>query len=162
MPERLAPPTGEVIEPLDEDAVREAARELGAAGVEAIAVCFLFSYLDPAHELRAAEILREELPDCFVCTSADITPQFREFERFTTAAMNAFVGPGTGAYLERLEAALRREGRGRRDPRHALQRRRRERRRGRGAPGDPHAVRARRRRARRAAGPARSSGGAAW
>ena len=110
VPERLAPPTGEVIEPLDEEAVREAARELGAAGVEAIAVCFLFSYLDPAHELRAAEILREELPDCFVCTSADITPQFREFERFTTAAMNAFVGPGTGAYLERLEAALRREG----------------------------------------------------
>ena len=94
VPERLAPPTGEVIEPLDEDAVREAARELGAAGVEAIAVCFLFSYLDPAHELRAAEILREELPGCFVCTSADITPQFREFERFTTAAMNAFVGPG--------------------------------------------------------------------
>ena len=110
VPERLAPPTGEVIEPLDEDAVREAARELGAAGVEAIAVCFLFSYLDPAHELRAARILREELPGCFVCTSADITPQFREFERFTTAAMNAFVGPGTGAYLERLEAALRREG----------------------------------------------------
>ena len=110
VPERLAPPTGEVIEPLDEEAVREAARELGAAGVEAIAVCFLFSYLDPAHELRAAEILREELPGCFVCTSADITPQFREFERFTTAAMNAFVGPGTGAYLERLEAALRREG----------------------------------------------------
>ena len=70
VPERLAPPTGEVIEPLDEEAVREAARELGAAGVEAIAVCFLFSYLDPAHELRAAEILREELPDCFVCTSA--------------------------------------------------------------------------------------------
>ena len=90
--------------------MRAAARELGAAGVEAIAVCFLFSYLDPAHELRAAEILREELPGCFVCTSADITPQFREFERFTTAAMNAFVGPGTGAYLERLEAALRREG----------------------------------------------------
>ena len=61
--ERIAPPTGEVIEPLDEDAVREAARELRAAGVEAVAVCFLFSYLDPAHELRAAEILREEMPD---------------------------------------------------------------------------------------------------
>ena len=82
------------------------------------------------------------------CTSADITPQFREFERFTTAAMNAFVGPGTGAYLERLEArcAARRR---RRAPRHALQRRRRERRRGRRAAGDAHAVRARRRRARR-------------
>ena len=87
MPERLAPPTGEVIEPLDEEAVREAARELRAAGVEAIAVCFLFSYLDPAHEERAAEILREELPDCFVThLERDITPQFREFERFTTAA----------------------------------------------------------------------------
>ena len=161
VPERLAPPTGEVIEPLDEEAVREAARELGAAGVEAIAVCFLFSYLDPAHELRAAEILREELPDCFVCTSARhhaAVPRVRALhdrghERVRRPGHRRIPrAPGGGA-------APRRGGR--RDPRHALQRRRRQRRRGRGAPGDPHAVRARRRGARRAAGPARSSGGAA-
>ena len=82
--------------PLDEEAVRAAARELREDGVEAVAVCFLFSYLNPAHERRAAEIVREEMPDAFVTTSADIFPQFREFERFTTAAMNAFVGPETG------------------------------------------------------------------
>jgi N-methylhydantoinase A/oxoprolinase/acetone carboxylase beta subunit len=110
VPERIAPPVGEVVTELDEDAVRGAARALRAAGVEAVAVCFLFSYLDPAHEERAAAILREELPDCFVTASAAISPQFREFERFTTASMNAFVGPGTGRYLERLQRSLRDEG----------------------------------------------------
>jgi N-methylhydantoinase A len=110
VPERIAPPSGAAVVPLDEQAVREAARALGAAGVEAIAVCFLFSYLDATHERRAAEIVREELPEAFVTTSADVSPQFREFERFTTATMNAFVGPGTGRYLERLTAALAREG----------------------------------------------------
>ncbi|UGS34526.1 hydantoinase/oxoprolinase family protein [Capillimicrobium parvum] len=104
--ERLIPPRGDVMRPLDEDAVRVAARELREAGVEAVAVCFLFSYLDPAHERRAAEIVREEMPDAFVTTSADVVPQFREFERFTTTSINAFVGPGTGRYLGRLSAGL--------------------------------------------------------
>jgi N-methylhydantoinase A/oxoprolinase/acetone carboxylase beta subunit len=108
--ERLVPPGGEVLEPLDEDGVRRAASELRDAGVEAVAVCFLFSYLNPAHERRAAEIVAREMPDAFVTTSAGIFPQFREFERFTTACMNAFVGPGTGRYLERLTKALRVEG----------------------------------------------------
>jgi N-methylhydantoinase A/oxoprolinase/acetone carboxylase beta subunit len=107
--ERIIPPAGEVLVPLDEDRVREAARELREEGVEAVAVCFLFSYLNPGHERRAAEIVREELPDAFITTSADIVPQFREFERFTTACMSAFVGPKTGAYLERLASALERE-----------------------------------------------------
>jgi N-methylhydantoinase A len=106
VPERLAPPTGEVVTALDEDAVRAAARALDAAGVTAVAVCFLFSYLNPEHEERAAEILAEELPGSFITTSASISPQFREFERFTTASMNAFVGPGTGQYLARLTEAL--------------------------------------------------------
>ncbi len=110
VPERIAPPTGETIVALDEGAVRDAARRLGAAGVEAIAVCFLFSYLDPRHEQRAAEILREELPECFITTSAGVSPQFREFERFTAACMNAFVGPMTGRYIERLTDSLRDEG----------------------------------------------------
>jgi N-methylhydantoinase A len=110
VPERIAPPTGQEIVALDEDAVRDAGRRLRDAGVEAIAVCFLFSYIDPAHEDRAAEILREELPDVFITTSAGISPQFREFERFTTACMNAFVGPGTGRYLARLSDALREKG----------------------------------------------------
>ena len=108
--ERIVPPTGEVLTPLDEDEVRTAARELRDEGVDAVAVCFLFSYLNPEHERRAAAIVRDELPDAFVTTSADIVPQFREFERFTTATMSAFVGPTIGTYLDRLEAALDEEG----------------------------------------------------
>ncbi|HYC82887.1 MAG TPA: hydantoinase/oxoprolinase family protein, partial [Solirubrobacterales bacterium] len=104
--ERLGAGGGEVITPLAEDEVRTAARELREQGVEAVAVCFLFSYLNPDHELRAAEILREELPGAFVTTSAEVAPQFREFERFMTAAINAFVGPGTGDYLLALARAL--------------------------------------------------------
>ncbi len=108
--ERIVPPTGEILVPLAEDEVRAAARELKAEGVTAVAVCFLFSYINPVHERRAAEIVAEEIPGAFVTASADIFPQFREFERFTTATMNAFVGPGTGTYLDRLERALASEG----------------------------------------------------
>ncbi len=107
--ERIVPPTGEVARAARRGrrarARRASSRE---AGVEAVAVCFLFSYLNPAHERRAAEIVREEMPGAFVTSSADIFPQFREFERFTTACMNAFVGPGTGRYLERLDRRARR------------------------------------------------------
>ncbi len=108
--ERIVPPAGDVLTPLDEDEVRAAARELRDEGVEAVAVCFLFSYLNPEHERRAAAIVREEMPDAFVTTSADIFPQFREFERFTTATMSAFVGPKTGNYLDRLATSLASEG----------------------------------------------------
>ena len=108
--ERIVPPTGEILVPLNEDEVRAAARELREEGVEAVAVCFLFSYLNQEHERRAAAIVREELPNAFVTTSAEIVPQFREFERFTTAAMCAFVGPKTRNYLERLAIALEGEG----------------------------------------------------
>jgi N-methylhydantoinase A/oxoprolinase/acetone carboxylase beta subunit len=79
---------------------------LKEAGVEAIAVCFLYSYINPDHEARAREIVLEEYPDCFVTTSSTVSPQFREFERFTTAAMNAFIGPKVRTYVEDLEAAL--------------------------------------------------------
>ena len=108
--ERRIPPHGEVLVPLHEDEVRQAARELKAAGVEAIAVCFLFSYIDPSHEERAAQIIREEFPAVFVATSASASPQFREFERFTTATMNAFIGPKVSHYVQNLETALKRQG----------------------------------------------------
>jgi N-methylhydantoinase A/oxoprolinase/acetone carboxylase beta subunit len=104
--ERIIPPRGEVLVPLDEAAVREAARELRAAGAEAVAICFLFSYLNPAHEARAAELVSEEWPEGFVCTSSGVSPQFREFERFTTALLNAFVGPRLKDYVERLDSGL--------------------------------------------------------
>ena len=108
--ERLVPPRGEVLESLDEEGVRRAVRELKEAGVEAIAICFLFSYLDASHEARAMEIVREEYPGCFATTSSSVSPQFREFERFTTTAMNAFVGPKVRNYVTRLESEIEASG----------------------------------------------------
>jgi len=105
--ERIVPPRGEVLVELDEGEVRAAARALRAEGVEAIAVCFLFSYLNPWHEHRAREIVLEEFPEAFVTTSSAVSPQFREFERFTTAAMNVFIGPKVRTYVERLAGNLR-------------------------------------------------------
>ena len=95
---------------LDEDAVRAAARTLADQGVEAVLVGFLFSYVNPAHERRAAKILREELPEVFVTTSSEVAPQFREFERFTTAAMSAFIGPKVRRYISELQNTLSHEG----------------------------------------------------
>jgi N-methylhydantoinase A len=108
--ERLIPPKGEVLTKLDEDAVRRAARELAQRGVESVAVCFLFSYLNPAHEERAKSIVLEEFPEAFVTTSSSVVPQFREFERFTTAAMNAFVGPKVRDYVGQLGKAMGQAG----------------------------------------------------
>ena len=81
-----------------------------AEQVEAVAVCFLFSYLNPAHEERAKAILERELPGVFITTSSSISPQFREFERFTTACLCAFIGPKMRGYIGRLEDALRDAG----------------------------------------------------
>ena len=107
---RLAPPTGEELEPLDEAAVRKAAIALREEDVEAVAVCFLFSYLNTAHEDRARAIVREVMPDAFVTTSSFVSPQFREFERFTTAALAAFIGPKVRSYIDHLDAALKEAG----------------------------------------------------
>ena len=101
------PPHGDVLVELDERSVRQAAAEMRRVGVTAVAVCFLFSYLNPAHERRTAEILAEELPGAFICTSSDVIPQFREFERFTTTALNAFTGPRVRDYLQDFEKRLR-------------------------------------------------------
>jgi N-methylhydantoinase A len=101
---------GRELLPLDEDAVRREARWLASQGVEAVLVGFLFSYVNPAHEQRAAEILRAEMPDVFVTTSSDVAPQFREFERFTTAAMSAFIGPKVRRYIAQLQDSLSAQG----------------------------------------------------
>lgn len=102
--ERVTAPNGEVLVPLDEDEVRERVRDLKAAGVEAIAVCLLHSYLNPAHERRIGEIVTEEFPEAFLSLSSEIVPLYREYERFSTTALNAFVGPKVSRYLERLQA----------------------------------------------------------
>lgn len=102
--------SGVELEPLDEAAVAAAAVELGKQGVEAVLVGFLFSYVNPIHERRAAEIVREVLPDVFVTTSAEVSPQFREFERFTTGAMSAFIGPKVRRYISELQDELHKLG----------------------------------------------------
>ncbi|WP_016744124.1 hydantoinase/oxoprolinase family protein [Rhizorhabdus wittichii] len=104
--ERIIPPKGAIETALDEDEVRQAARELVADGVKAICICFLFSYLNPAHELRAKEIVEDECPDIFVTTSYEVSPLYREFERFTTTAMNGYIGPRVRDYVNRLQSAV--------------------------------------------------------
>ena len=94
--------TGEVVVPLDEQAVRDAARRLAASGVEAIAIGFLHSYRYPEHERQAERWVREEAPDVFVCSSHEVSPRFREYERFLTTAWNARVAPGAARYLSDL------------------------------------------------------------
>jgi N-methylhydantoinase A len=94
---------GTVHIPLHEDDARDAARRLRAAGVSAVAVGLLFSFMAPAHEARVAEILRAELPGVFVTCSHEVAPEFREFERFSTTAVNAYLGPVMRAYLEHLQ-----------------------------------------------------------
>ncbi|MCO7174898.1 hydantoinase/oxoprolinase family protein [Sporolactobacillus kofuensis] len=96
--------------PLDEDAVVKILDGFKAEGVESVVVGFLFSYLDPSHEERVKAIIHEKFPEFYVTTSANISPQFREFERFATASMNGFVGPKMKGYIESLETRLREAG----------------------------------------------------
>ncbi len=97
---------GEVVTPLDEEETRQAVRRLKAEGVQAIAVCTLFSFINPAHEQRIREIILEEFPGCYVSISSEILPQVREYERTSTTAVNAYVGPVLGRYLRRLQDKL--------------------------------------------------------
>ena len=108
--ERILPPTGEIVTPLAESEVREAAMLLKAHKAEAVIVCFLFSFLNNAHEKRAKAIIKEMLPGLYVEASHEVVDVIREYERFSTTAMNAFVGPRVGSYLKRLESALRAHG----------------------------------------------------
>jgi len=101
---------GEELEPLDQDAVREAARRLRAAAVPSIAVCFLHAYANPAHERRAREILRAECSDAAVSLSSEVLPVFREYERSMATVLNAYVQPLVGRYIGRLEGRLERRG----------------------------------------------------
>ncbi|NJP45320.1 hydantoinase/oxoprolinase family protein [Actinacidiphila epipremni] len=111
VPERLGA-DGRVTRELDEAAARKVARRLAAQGVEAVAVTFLHAYRNPAHEIRMGEILREELPDAYVSLSHLISREYREFERTSTVAANAFVGPLVSDYLRRLDDRLADAGSG--------------------------------------------------
>ena len=106
VPERVIPPDGEALVELDEQAVRAAAQELAAAEVKAVSICFLFSFLNPDHEERAKAIVEEEMPDAFVCASHEIASMYREYERFSTTALNAYAGPKASRYIAQLGAGL--------------------------------------------------------
>jgi len=95
---------GEVLVPIDAAAVEALGRQLVALGVEAVAVCFLHSYANTAHEIAAGEALRRHAPDLFVTLSHEILREFREYERTSTTVLNAFVGPRVSRYLGRIEA----------------------------------------------------------
>jgi len=101
---------GEVLVPLDEGGVLAAAAALRASGCEAVVVHFLHSYANPAHERRAAALIREAWPQASVTAGSEILSEFREYERGTTAAVNAAVQPVLRRYLDRLVAALAAQG----------------------------------------------------
>ena len=105
--ERLAPPTGEIETPMSEDEVRAAAQLFKKRGLDAVIVGFLFSFLNAAHEKRAVEIIKEVMPDAFVCASSEVVNVIREYERFSSTAMNAYIGPKTALYLRSLESRLK-------------------------------------------------------
>ena len=108
--ERILPPDGRIGTPLDENDVLEAIRIFKKRGIRSIVVAFLFSFMNDEHEQRARAIVEREMPDAYVCCSSDVANVLREYERFSTAAMNAFIGPKTSVYLTNLRDQLARQG----------------------------------------------------
>jgi N-methylhydantoinase A/oxoprolinase/acetone carboxylase beta subunit len=104
--ERIIPPDGQVLIPLNEQQVRDAAGALKKSGVEAVAICFLHSYLNPVHEKRAKEIVQRDYPQAYITCSHEVVNQYREFERFNTACLNCYVGPKTSSYVDHLAGSL--------------------------------------------------------
>lgn len=109
VPERIDH-RGQVVTSLDEAAVRASARQLRELDVQSIAVCLLFSFVNPVHELRVREILEEECPGIPVSLSFEVLPQVREFERLSTTVVNAYVQPLAARGLESLARELKSSG----------------------------------------------------
>ena len=105
VPERVRH-DGTVETALDEDALRRVVRRLRETGVKSVAVCFLYGFMRPEHEIAARRILAEEFPEAFACTSHEVAPEFREYERMSTAVVNAYLGPVMQGYIERLGGRL--------------------------------------------------------
>ncbi|WP_442972517.1 hydantoinase/oxoprolinase family protein [Rhodococcus sp. JS3073] len=101
---------GEIITPLDEAGAREVARLLRRKQIQTVAICFLNSYVNSAHELRMREILEEELPGVSVSTSSEILPEIFEYDRASTTVANAVLAPLVSGYVNRLEEQLRADG----------------------------------------------------
>lgn len=101
---------GNELTALNERQVREAAQKFRDEGVEAVAISYLWSFLDPSHEARTAEILAEELPGVFITASHEVLPQIRVYERNSTTVLNAFTGPKLQKYLSNIERQLNERG----------------------------------------------------
>ncbi len=101
---------GEVVIPLDEASVHAACDRIEAAGVDAVAIMLLHCYVNPAHEARVGEIVRQRLPRAFVTTSHELSQEYREFERCSTAVANAYIGPAVTEYLSGIDAQLKHAG----------------------------------------------------
>ncbi|HEX3182932.1 MAG TPA: hydantoinase/oxoprolinase family protein [Beijerinckiaceae bacterium] len=109
VPERLSA-RGEIIKPLDESAFPDLVRTLEAAAIESVAIGFLHSYVDPVHEHKARDILARLAPRLSLTLSSEVSPEMREYERWSTACVNAYVQPIMASYLARLEEGLRAQG----------------------------------------------------
>jgi N-methylhydantoinase A len=109
IPERLDG-RGNVLMELDEAAVRALAPKLKAAGIEAVAIGYMHAYLDGKHERRTRDILAQTMPDVSYSLSSEVSPEIREYERWSTAAANAYVQPVMDRYLGRLDTALKKQG----------------------------------------------------
>ena len=105
VPERVRH-DGTVETALDEDVLRRVVRRLRETGVKSVAVCFLYGFMRPEHEIAARRILAEEFPEAFACASHEVAPEFREYERMSTAVVNAYLGPVMQGYIERLGGRL--------------------------------------------------------
>ena len=98
---------GTVETPLDEEETRRVVQELKEQGVAAIAVCTLFSFINPVHELRIEEIIHEEFPEAYVTISSKLAPEFREFSRMSTTVMNSYLGPVMEKYVNHFRDSIR-------------------------------------------------------
>ena len=101
---------GKVRRELDIDGLRRQVEYLKSEGVDSVAICFLFSFLNPEHEAEAERVVREMLPAAYVSASHVILPQIKEFDRLSTTSLNAYVGPSLSSYLERLETRISQVG----------------------------------------------------
>ncbi|KLU21911.1 5-oxoprolinase [Caballeronia mineralivorans PML1(12)] len=98
---------GSVLNPLKDADLEIVAQQLLALGVESVAICFLHSYRNNEHEVRARDVLQALLPNVYISISSEVLPEFREYERTSTTALNAYVGPRMKAYLDRLRDRVR-------------------------------------------------------
>lgn len=109
IPERMTA-SGEVLRPLDVNAVAELCKTLNAEGIESVAICLLHAFTNPRHELDVYEIVRDELPHASISISHQVSPAMREYQRTSTTVANAYVQPITSNYLERIQSGLAQAG----------------------------------------------------